>query len=509
MVCGSQTWSGRAPPAIAPQEPLFDAARVGIDGDPGPVRERHFPLHEPPQRTGEGARASGKRKFRSPRTSQSRRPPGRGPLPRNRKGQDESDENAQGGCSRRAAAMLLAPSAAEAARQQAPTAKVEVLSNRADLISAGDALVRLELPARRRRVEGHGARRHARRHQARSPSAPNGKFEGLVTGLDVGRTTLTARYAGTTIGTLVVTNHPNGGPVFSGPQVKPWVCQEGAVDAQCNQPPSYEYQYKTSDGSFAEYDPENPPDDVATTTTDQGKEVPYIVRIETGYQARDQYRIAALYDPAKPWKPWAPQDGYNGKVLITHGASCGIERQAGSAPDVMNDAALSRGYAVMSTALNNAGHNCNIVTQAESMVMAKERIVEQYGADPLHDRHGLLGRLAHPAAGRQRLPRHLPGHPAGVLASPTRGRPASSSPPTTSCASTSRTPPSGRPASCGSRSRSARSRAIPTTSTRSSSTRSTGPTWACRTTAAPACRTSRSTTPRRTPAASAARWPTT
>jgi len=33
----------------------------------------------------------------------------------------------------------------------------------------------------------------------------------------------------------------------------------------------------------------------------------------------------------------------------------------------------------MSTALNNAGHNCNLVTQAESMVMAKERIVERYG----------------------------------------------------------------------------------------------------------------------------------
>jgi Tannase-like family of unknown function (DUF6351) len=33
----------------------------------------------------------------------------------------------------------------------------------------------------------------------------------------------------------------------------------------------------------------------------------------------------------------------------------------------------------MSTALNNAGHNCNIVTHAESMVMAKERLVEQYG----------------------------------------------------------------------------------------------------------------------------------
>ena len=46
--------------------------------------------------------------------------------------------------------------------------------------------------------------------------------------------------------------------------------------------------------------------------------------------------------------------------------------------------------------------------------MAKERLVEQLRRDPLHDRHRLLGRLAHAAAGRQRLPRHLPGHPAAV-----------------------------------------------------------------------------------------------
>ncbi|MEA2295621.1 MAG: hypothetical protein QOE86_3260, partial [Solirubrobacteraceae bacterium] len=41
--------------------------------------------------------------------------------------------------------------------------------------------------------------------------------------------------------------------------------------------------------------------------------------------------------------------------------------------------ALGRGFAVMSTALDNAGHNCNLVTQAESLTMAKERVVERYG----------------------------------------------------------------------------------------------------------------------------------
>ncbi len=208
---------------------------------------------------------------------------------------------------------------------------------------------------------------------------PNGRYMGLVDGLALGPNVLTARAAGAKEAKLTITNHPNGGPVFSGPQVQPWQCQATAVDAQCNQPVSYQYRYKSTAGAFADYDPDNPPSDVASTTTDQGKTVPYVVRVETGYQDRDQYKIAILYDPAKPFDAWQPQDGWNHKLLITHGASCGIDHQSGSAPDVENDAALSRGFAVMSTALNNAGHNCNIATQAESMVMAKERLVEQYG----------------------------------------------------------------------------------------------------------------------------------
>ena len=167
--------------------------------------------------------------------------------------------------------------------------------------------------------------------------------------------------------------------MFSGPQVQPWVCQSTRGRRAVQPAGDLRVPLQDTGGSFAAYDPDNPPADVPTTTTDQGKTVPYIVRVETGYQDRDQYKIAILYDPTKPWTAWDPQDAWNHKLLINHGASCGIERQAGSAPDVENDAALSRGFAVMSTALNNAGHNCSIVTQAESMVMAKERLVEQYG----------------------------------------------------------------------------------------------------------------------------------
>ena len=60
---------------------------------------------------------------------------------------------------------------------------LEVVSNRADLISGGDALVAARLadgtdPAARAR-----RRRRRRRHAPRSRVRPNGRFEGLVTGL--------------------------------------------------------------------------------------------------------------------------------------------------------------------------------------------------------------------------------------------------------------------------------------------------------------------------------------
>ena len=256
---------------------------------------------------------------------------------------------------------------------------IDVISNRADLISGGDALVEVELPAE---VDASDVRVDVggRDVTGAFASGADGRFTGLIEDLELGENVVTARLPDGSGARITITNHPNGGPVFSGPQVQPWVCQETAVDEQCNEPARYEYHYKSAvTGEFAEYDPANPPADVATTTTDQGHEVPYIVRLETGYQNRDQYQIAVLFDPSRPWSAVAPQQAWNHKLLITHGASCGIERQAGDAPDVMNDTALGRGFAVMSTALDNAGHNCNLVTQAESLVMAKERVVERSG----------------------------------------------------------------------------------------------------------------------------------
>jgi Tannase-like family of unknown function (DUF6351) len=278
-----------------------------------------------------------------------------------------------------AAMALLATMAGAGIARGATVPAIEVLSNRADLVSGGDVLVAVRLPAG---ADPAAVRVTAGGQDVTSAFArrENGRYEGLLTGLPLGPIVLRAVVPGAGAATARIVDHPAGGPVFSGPQVQPWVCQAGAQDAQCNQPVAYSYEYKSSvTGQFAAYDPKSPPSDVASTTTDQGRTVPYVVRVETGYQDRDQYQIAVLYDPAKPWTAWAPQPGWNHKLVVEHGASCGIDHQSGSAPSVLDDAALSRGFAVMSTALDNAGHNCSVVTQAESLVMAKERLVERYG----------------------------------------------------------------------------------------------------------------------------------
>jgi hypothetical protein len=246
-------------------------------------------------------------------------------------------------------------------------------------VSGGEALVQLvplgalDLSTVRVDVDGRDV-------TSQLAARANGKFEGLVTGLAIGANHLNARLPNGSGATITITNHPNGGPVFSGPQIQPWTCPTGAVNKQCDMAPTFTYQYKSSvTGQFAAYDPKKPPPDVATATTDDGHAVPYIVRQETGMADRDQYQIAVLFDPGKDWKPWAPQVGWNGKMLYNGGASCGVNHGAGSAPSTLVDMALSRGFAVASTALDNLGHNCNLVVSAESILMAKEHFVNHYG----------------------------------------------------------------------------------------------------------------------------------
>jgi hypothetical protein len=288
---------------------------------------------------------------------------------------------------------VLAPLTGGAAVASRPLI-INVLSGRADLISGGDALVSVRVPSgvRADRVRVFlGSRDVTRRFAKR----PDGSFAGLVRGLRVGANTLRAVAPGYA-GQRTIINHPNGGPLFSGPQTRHYVCQDGARDRQCNQPATYSFLYRSTNplqGGLLPYDPKHPASDVAMTTTDRGVSVPFIVRREDGFQDRDRYSIMTLFRPGHGWQPWAPQRQWTHKVLIPHGGNCGASYGPGSVPlddysgtipaipgyDMTWVAALSRGFAVVATALDNTGHNCNVSTEAESLVMAKERLVERYG----------------------------------------------------------------------------------------------------------------------------------
>ncbi len=303
-----------------------------------------------------------------------------------------------------------------AASESGNTAKVtegaiRVLSNRADLINGGDALVEVVAAD----LDSAKVLLNDQEITSALTMMDDGTLRGLITGLTLGENELKVILGKGGVLRTSLVNHPRGGPVFSGPQVQPWTCTNAtAVDEQCNQPAEYSFKYVPESqfelfaenfdpaspglpGAFLPYDPQNPPpdEDIAKVTTDEGVTVPFIVRTEIGVLNRDRYQIMSLFQPGQSWDALSPQEQWNGKILIHHGGNVGVSYGmgnppngdiSGTAPDggemLLGDSisvALARGFVTLSTAQANLGHNVNLVTAAESLVMSKEHIVEQYG----------------------------------------------------------------------------------------------------------------------------------
>lgn len=261
--------------------------------------------------------------------------------------------------------------------------EIRVLSNRADLLSAGDALVEIVgASAGDKLVADLDGRDVSSTFQARA----NGRVMGRLEDLPLGESVLTVRQKGRGA-RLALTNHPASGPIIAGAPIQPWDCTTEAAglgpaeDAStCQAQTKYEFFYMPADGGgFAPYDPANPPADVGTTTTDRGVTVPYVIRQETGTHNRGIYRVAVLFDPTQEWEPWAPQPGWNGKLHYPFGASCGTVHNQGGAQNVRDERALGRGFMVATSSLNVLGHACNTWLSAESVMMLKEHIVDRYG----------------------------------------------------------------------------------------------------------------------------------
>ena len=265
---------------------------------------------------------------------------------------------------------------------------LEVLSNRADLISGGDALVAARLaegldPATVR-VDVDGV-------DVTSAFAlrPSGRLEGLVSGLKVGANALTVRDATGAGKRITITNHPIGGPVFAGKQVTPFACNPNAstpplgtaVDEQCNAPTRVDYLYRNTTNQFVAYDPANPPAPalIQPTTTDRGLTVPFIVQRVTGTADRGIYQMAVLVDPSKPIEPWSADQPWSRKLFYPFGGACGTEHRQLAPGGVLQAPQLGAGFVVATSSLNIFAQNCNDVVSAEATMMTKEIVVERYG----------------------------------------------------------------------------------------------------------------------------------
>jgi hypothetical protein len=277
------------------------------------------------------------------------------------------------------AAVALGATAAAAGPPGSEAVTIRTLSNRADLISDGDALMEVALtaPASGLKVLVGGTRDVTDAFSAVDPL----HYDGMVDGLAVGPNVITAETSDGQGARLVVVNHDARGPIFSGPQIQPWTCIVATTDPQCAIPTTYAYFYISTDSTksgFQPYDPATPATDVATTQTDQGKTVPFIVRQETGSADRGIYQVAVLFDPTQ-----ATETGrlaaWNHKMTTLGGSGCGTKHGNSNSIAVLDQKRLGKGFVVASGGLLNNGQNCNLVVQAEALMMLREHVGDAYG----------------------------------------------------------------------------------------------------------------------------------
>src|SRR5215813_6550878 len=295
-------------------------------------------------------------------------------------------------------AVLVGLGNGTAFSQSGARLEIKTLSSRPDMVSGGDALIEVKAPAGAQlsqltlTLNGKDVTNQLRLERV------SGGFRGLISGLVIGANQLLAKIKSPKAAqaSLKVTNYPITGPILSGPHLTPYECRTvesglgEPLDADCSAKQKIEYFYRASDNTFKPLaNIAGPrPSDLVNTTTNDGKTVPYIVRVDSGTINRSIYRIAILDDPNPETVSanggqgtWAPGPGWNHKLAISFGGGAGTQYNQGvnQATAALNHPYLSRGFAfLISTELVNQQHG-NAILQGEALMMLKEYFIERYG----------------------------------------------------------------------------------------------------------------------------------
>ncbi|HEX6248792.1 MAG TPA: DUF6351 family protein [Nocardioidaceae bacterium] len=293
-----------------------------------------------------------------------------------------------------------------------PAYRIHVLSSSPDLVTGGDARIAVDLPPGVRdkavvRLNGADVTEQLR------PRAGGG-LEGVVDGMVIGDNELsihpTDRSSGAPAAArTTLTNFPEEGPVFSGPQQYPFVCKTERVglgqpivdndsegfpvfavgpdgkktteivgySRDCAATDQVAYYYKTQGGRYNPL-PENGvrPDDMATTTLTDGREVDFVIRWERGTINRFIYSIAMLVDPDEP----DSDELWNGRLTYSFDGGVAIGHTQGELSQGNSfQQSLGLGYAVISSTGTRTSVHYNLQVGGETALMVKEEFIERHG----------------------------------------------------------------------------------------------------------------------------------
>jgi hypothetical protein len=287
---------------------------------------------------------------------------------------------------------------------------VQVVSSAPDQVSGGDARLHVQVPrvVPPQQVVVLVNGEDQSQHFTLMPGTRT--LTGVVDGLAVGENTVTVMPNGKGKGRpdsvdMALTNYPISGPIFSGPHQYPFVCTvqtsglgQPLVDNDSTGIPVYdngeligysmdcsvdtqvEYVYKNTAGDFVPYTlGGDRPEDMAQTTTIDGLTVDYIVRWERGTINRFIYSVAMLA-PFDSSPQDLNRDAWSGRLLYQFDGGVAIGHSQGrpSRSSMLNDTALSRGYAVIYSSGTRTNTHYNLVLGGETALMVKERFVELY-----------------------------------------------------------------------------------------------------------------------------------
>lgn len=295
-------------------------------------------------------------------------------------------------------ALCAAPAA------HAKDVDIDVLSSRADQVSGGDALVRVEASAgllRQLRVLRNG-------EDVTDAFEPrDGALVGLVDQLRLGRNQLTVTQRSRTRDRLTLINHPSTGPMFSGPHQVPFVCKtiqaglgEPLVDNQdgdgfrvlnpdgstagwsrnCSAETRVDYLYRSTDGQFKPLPTGGgQPADLTQTTLLDGRTVDYVVRRERGTINRFIYSFAMLAPLGEDPAGEPDTSLWNRRLIYTFDGGVAIGHNQGTpgGSSALYDIGLRRGYAIVHSSGTRTSTHYNLELGGETALMTKEEFVER------------------------------------------------------------------------------------------------------------------------------------